>query len=139
MIVEEIVELLHARRSGSGWIARCPAHADRSPSLSIHEGDARRVLIHCFGGCSIKAVCTAMGVAVSDLFADVRRTDPEPKIVREAERRIQALRDRLTPRERALPVTVVFCSRENLNAGIARALALTARGEIVWAVLRETK
>lgn len=31
------------------WIARCPAHADKSPSLSIRYADDR-ILLHCFGG-----------------------------------------------------------------------------------------
>jgi hypothetical protein len=139
MTAAEIAERLHARRCGSGWTARCPAHPDHSPSLSIREGDAGRALIFCHAGCRVEAICSAMGVRVSDLFGDVRRIDPEPHIVRETKKRIENLRDRLTPRERALPVSVVFCSRENFDAGIARALALTARGEIVQAVLLETK
>jgi hypothetical protein len=134
MTAAEIAERLHARRSGSGWIARCPAHVDRSPSLSIREGDAGRVLIHCFAGCSVEAVCTAMEIKLSDLFAEAGAIQPKPRIVREAEKRITDLWSRLTPRERALPVTVVFCSHENLNAGIARALALTVQGEIVQCI-----
>lgn len=33
--VENLVQRLHARRSGQGWITKCPAHEDRTPSLSI--------------------------------------------------------------------------------------------------------
>src|ERR1043166_7966719 len=36
--VAAIVQRLHAKRSGSGWLAKCPAHDDRKPSLSISEG-----------------------------------------------------------------------------------------------------
>jgi DNA-binding transcriptional regulator YiaG len=32
------------RKSGKGWMARCPAHEDRTPSLSVSEGDDGRVL-----------------------------------------------------------------------------------------------
>lgn len=27
------------RQSGAGWVARCPAHDDHTPSLSIRDGD----------------------------------------------------------------------------------------------------
>lgn len=33
------------------WLARCPAHEDRSPSLSIRELDDGRTFVHCFAGC----------------------------------------------------------------------------------------
>lgn len=57
------------RHTGPGrWIARCPAHDDRSPSLSIREADGGRVLIHCFGGCKTGAILDAIGVEFSTLF-----------------------------------------------------------------------
>jgi hypothetical protein len=54
-----IARALHARRSGRGWIARCPGHEDRTPSLSIIERDGK-VLIHCFGGCGSAHVIVAL-------------------------------------------------------------------------------
>jgi hypothetical protein len=57
------------RQSAPGrWIARCPAHEDRSPSLSIRELEDGRVLLHCFGGCANGDVLAAMGLRMSDLF-----------------------------------------------------------------------
>lgn len=50
------------------WIARCPAHEDRSPSLSIRETDDGRLLLHDFGGCEVSAVLDAIGLSFSDLF-----------------------------------------------------------------------
>jgi putative DNA primase/helicase len=58
------------RRSGRGHLARCPAHEDTTPSLSINEGRDGRVLLHCFGGCSIEAVCLALGLSQKALFPD---------------------------------------------------------------------
>jgi len=55
------------RRSGKGWTARCPAHDDQNPSLSIAEGDDGRVLLTCHAGCSLHAICAAMGLTVADL------------------------------------------------------------------------
>jgi DNA primase len=43
--VEKLIQRLHAKRSGNGWIAKCPAHDDHKPSLSIDEGADGRALI----------------------------------------------------------------------------------------------
>ncbi len=56
-----------AKRSGQGWSARCPAHEDRNPSLSLGEGDDGRALIHCHRGCSPEAICNAKGISLKDL------------------------------------------------------------------------
>jgi hypothetical protein len=48
--LEALVRGLDARRVGAGWMARCPAHNDRNPSLSIHE-EHGKVLFHCHAGC----------------------------------------------------------------------------------------
>jgi hypothetical protein len=56
------------RRSGDGWSCTCPSHEDSSPSLSIGVGDGGRVLLHCFSGCKPEAICTSLGIKLSDLF-----------------------------------------------------------------------
>lgn len=57
------------RQSGAGrWIARCPAHEDRSPSLSVREVEDGRTLLHCFAGCETEAVLSAVGLTLGDLF-----------------------------------------------------------------------
>ena len=48
------------RRCGRGWVARCPAHEDREPSLSIAQGTRRRVLLHCFAGCLFRDIVRAL-------------------------------------------------------------------------------
>jgi hypothetical protein len=58
------------KRTGRGWIAKCPAHKDGSPSLSISEGDDGRVLLRCFAGCSAAAVVSAIGLQLADLFPE---------------------------------------------------------------------
>jgi hypothetical protein len=56
------------RRAGEGrWMALCPAHDDRNPSLSIRE-TRDRVLIHCFAGCPTEAVLDALRLGWGDLF-----------------------------------------------------------------------
>jgi hypothetical protein len=49
------------------WSARCPAHDDRRPSLSVGTGDDGRALMNCKKGCGIGAVTTALGLRLSDL------------------------------------------------------------------------
>ncbi len=56
------------RRSGRGWLCRCPAHEDRSASLSIAEAEDGRALLHCFAGCQAVAVVHVLGLQVADLF-----------------------------------------------------------------------
>lgn len=57
------------RQVGAGrWIARCPAHEDKSPSLSIRENEDGRILLHDFGGCPTSDVLAAIGLQFSDLF-----------------------------------------------------------------------
>ncbi len=55
MIADALAKALHGRKCGSGWIARCPAHDDRHPSLSISERDGK-LLVHCHAGCSQESV-----------------------------------------------------------------------------------
>ena len=64
-----IGKLERVRLTGSGrWSAKCPAHEDSSPSLSIRETDDQRVLFHCFAGCSVEEVLGAVGLTFDDLF-----------------------------------------------------------------------
>lgn len=57
------------RSNGSEqWIACCPAHNDRSPSLSVSIGDDGRILLKCFAGCTIEDITSSMGIALCDLF-----------------------------------------------------------------------
>jgi hypothetical protein len=70
MTAEAFAALVEARRTGAGrWMAHCPAHADRSPSLSIRDGEDGRVLVHCFAGCANTAILAALGLGRRDLYA----------------------------------------------------------------------
>ncbi|WP_022947145.1 virulence-associated protein E [Methylohalobius crimeensis] len=64
------------KRTGQGrWTAKCPAHDDKSPSLSIREGDDGRILLKCFAECSIHEITQALGLELRDLFPP---RPPEP-------------------------------------------------------------
>lgn len=57
------------RKGSAGWVALCPAHDDRAPSLSIDEKDGK-VLLHCMAGCSPEAVVGSVGLTLADLMGD---------------------------------------------------------------------
>lgn len=66
------------RDRGNGqWIAKCPAHDDRSPSLSVRVESDGTVLLHCFGGCTPLEVLESVGLTLADLFPD--RVEHEPR------------------------------------------------------------
>lgn len=71
------------RRVGDDrWIARCPAHDDRHPSLNIRVGrEGDRVVMHCKAGCTNVDICGALGITLRDLFDDPRqfRVGQRPK------------------------------------------------------------
>jgi hypothetical protein len=50
------------------WIARCPSHDDKRPSLGIKEGDGDRVLVKCWAGCSVEEVLAAVGLTFPALY-----------------------------------------------------------------------
>jgi len=68
------------RQTGTNrWTARCPAHDDRGPSLSIAERDGK-ILLHCFAECPPVSVVEAIGLQLSDLFPDpLERVSPGRK------------------------------------------------------------
>jgi P4 family phage/plasmid primase-like protien len=50
-------ELDNVQQTSPGeWKARCPAHDDTNPSLSVSEGDSRPVVLHCHAGCDFGEV-----------------------------------------------------------------------------------
>lgn len=59
------------RQTGPGrWVACCPAHDDRGPSLSVRELDDGRTLVFCFACCTVHEVVSAVGLSLSDLFPE---------------------------------------------------------------------
>jgi len=71
MQIDNLLSQLQKVRKGfnpNTWQACCPAHQDKSPSLSLRQLDDGRVLLHCFGGCGVGEVLAALGLHSSDLF-----------------------------------------------------------------------
>ncbi len=98
---EAITRALGGRWHGSYGTARCPAHEDRSPSLSLKDGHTGRLLVRCHAGCDWRDVSDALrglghlpGRGASPAPVDpATRKARERKDREEAERRAaQALR-----------------------------------------------
>lgn len=71
MEVGELLSRLGGVRGRNGsWSAKCPAHDDRTPSLSVKETPDGRILVHCFGGCGAVEVLEALGLKLTDLFPE---------------------------------------------------------------------
>ena len=60
MHAETIANALGGKKYGTGFMCRCPAHDDRSPSLSIKDADNGKILLHCFAGCTFEDVTCAL-------------------------------------------------------------------------------
>jgi len=92
-IHEFVARLKSAKACGDRrWMAPCPAHDDRMPSLSVTAGTGGKILVCCHAGCDTAAICDSLGLKVGDLFE-------EPLVNGKAE-------ETLDPRE--WPVTAVY-------------------------------
>lgn len=90
--VQRLLERLQGvRQRGTGrWSAKCPAHADRFPSLSVAEGRDGRALITCWAGCRPEEIVGAVGLTMGDLFADERPRRSETPEERRARQKAAA-------------------------------------------------
>jgi putative DNA primase/helicase len=60
MTADILAKALGGRKVGGGWMARCPAHDDREPSLSIIDSKGVKVLVRCHAGCDQADVIAAL-------------------------------------------------------------------------------
>ena len=59
-----------------GWRARCPAHKDKNPSLSVGHGDRKPVVLKCHAGCPSAAILAALGLDQMQVLAGGKSTRP---------------------------------------------------------------
>jgi hypothetical protein len=95
--IDDLLGRLEAvRRNGSGrWMARCPAHGDKGPSLSIRRGDDDRILLHCFSGCDFTAIVEALGIEQAQLFPSPLPAGAPRRVRIDPRAEAKALADRL--------------------------------------------
>ncbi len=63
------------------WMVRCPAHDDRTPSLSLNRAPDRW-LLHCFAGCDTADVLHAYGLSWDDIMDGM--SEARPRVARRA-------------------------------------------------------
>lgn len=93
MSAAEIANALAGRRSGAGWVAQCPGHNDRKPSLSIRDSNGK-TLVHCWAGCAQTDVLDAL--RARGLWPE--QPQPERAPMSPADRRAWAARRRRAER-----------------------------------------
>lgn len=71
------------RQHGARYVARCPAHDDKEPSLSLARGEDGRALVRCWAGCETRDVLSAVGLELRDLFAGNLTTEQRQHYRRE--------------------------------------------------------
>ena len=111
MIHDILSRLDKVKPTGKGtWLACCPAHSDRSPSLTLRELDDGRILAHDFGGCDFEAIVGAVGLGWDAWFP--------PKPIEHA-----------APVKRAFPAADVLEALAFEATVLEVAAGATARGE----------
>lgn len=95
MTAQEFANLLGARSVGRGkWLARCPSHKDRHPSLSISVGRKHPVVWKCMSaGCTQDEVIKALGLTWRDLLGERPQMAPEVSRRAQDEQTLHALKD----------------------------------------------
>src|SRR5262245_621653 len=66
---EILLSLKGVKRSGDQYQAQCPAHEDRTASLSVTRGANGGVLLKCFAGCAFDRIIAALGFSSQQLSA----------------------------------------------------------------------
>lgn len=70
-MTEILAKLRKVKKMGNDrFLACCPAHDDKHPSLAIRFMSDGRTLIHCFSGCSVTDIIDALGLNWSDLMPE---------------------------------------------------------------------
>lgn len=89
MTAEKLLDRLEGvkKRGPDKWMARCPAHDDRGPSLSVCELPDERILVHCFSGCTAAEIVAAVGLKLDDLFPprEIQHAPPERRAFQAAD------------------------------------------------------
>jgi hypothetical protein len=76
-VIEDILARLEkVRRTGpNNWMACCPAHEDRSPSLTLHASDTGLIVAKCHAECSFPEIVNAVGLGWDVWFPPKQKGD----------------------------------------------------------------
>lgn len=72
-------------KNANQWQAVCPAHDDKSPSLTVTEAEDGTVLVKCWAGCNASEIVTSIGLELKDLFPQLnnkpRKLQPSKRAI----------------------------------------------------------
>jgi DNA-binding PadR family transcriptional regulator len=68
MNLENVIEICRAKKTGGGdFLGHCPAHDDKSPSLSIKYNETTdQLLFNCFAGCAFDQIIKSLNKSIPD-------------------------------------------------------------------------
>ena len=69
-IAEQLAQGRAPKRSGTGWMVRCPAHDDHTESLWVNDGDNGGVVLKCHAECSFENIVAASRIERNEFFAE---------------------------------------------------------------------
>jgi hypothetical protein len=93
LTADAFAALVQAQRTSTGrWKALCPAHNDRSPSLSIREGEDGHATLFCRAGCTLDAILAALHLVADDLSGPPLSPAQQDAILAAYEGRLSAAR-----------------------------------------------
>lgn len=99
------------------YLARCPAHDDRDPSLSLREMDDGRILIHDFGGCHADDVLVAIGLDWADIMPPSGHHLLPPAAIPQNVRRAESRKDRSERKALASAAMIVTLAAFDIHEG----------------------
>ncbi len=112
------------------WAACCPAHDDRTPSLSISKRGGS-IALHCFAGCATEDVLAAVGLSFRDLYSDPLTAAREAAVSNKG-RKFEPETDL-----RKVDMHVLKIARRMLEQGQSLSIEDAARVELAKERLRE--
>lgn len=110
------------RNGRDGYMALCPGHADKNPSLHITVSQDGKILLKCFAGCETQTIVAAIGIEIQDLF--LRELPPQqhtplrPVYVRPAMVRNPTLNDQARDLLRSRKIDPDYAASLGVYAGL---------------------
>lgn len=88
--ITDVIERLNKvkKTSANNWIAACPAHEDKHPSLSISVGRNDQVLLNCHAGCTFEDIVSSLDLPKSEIVATYDYVDENGELLYQAVRKV---------------------------------------------------
>src|SRR5688572_21455419 len=81
-LAEILPHLKKVKKTGkNNYLACCPAHNDKSPSMTLMESDGK-VVVRCHAECSFESIVNALGLGWEPWFPPKQAGDFSPPIRR---------------------------------------------------------